>query len=538
VVADNPAGGLYIDGGAPLIIDCVFHRNLGSPIFAYYSTLNVVNCLFFDNDGYVAGGIDLLGGSPEVANCTFVGNHAAYGGGAIYAEAGASATVTGCVAWQNTPNQFQSSGAALNVTYSLVQGGYAGEGNIDEDPRFIDPDADDFHIMPDSPCIDAGSNFALPDDVFTDLDGNLRFIDDPLTDDTGLGDPPIVDMGAYEYQADATGLYVIPMSGFVSGGAYGGPFLPGSKVYALRNYSDAPLEFSVSHTESWLDAFPPSGVIPSQDEIEVTVSITDDANALPHGAYQDVLEFVNETTHDGDTTRPVLLEVGVPVPIYCFPMDSDPGWSTEGLWAFGQPIGGGGQYGGPDPTSGYTGDYVYGYNLNGDYENNLPERHLTSNAIDCSNLTQVHLKFRRWLGVEQPSYDHAYVRVSTDGVTWTQVWTNPAEITDAGWNYQEFDISDVADNQPTVYLRWTMGVTDSSWQYCGWNVDDVEIWGVEPMPECPADFDDNGVVDTQDLLILLANWGTNGSGGGDVDGNGAVNTSDLLALLAAWGECP
>ena len=34
----------------------------------------------------------------------------------------------------------------------------------------------------------------------TDLDGNPRFVDDPATTDTGYGDPPIVDMGAYEYQ--------------------------------------------------------------------------------------------------------------------------------------------------------------------------------------------------------------------------------------------------------------------------------------------------------------------------------------------------
>jgi len=49
-----------------------------------------------------------------------------------------------------------------------------------------------------SPCIDAGDNSAVPDDVTTDLDGNPRFVDDPYTEDTGVGDPPIVDMGAYE----------------------------------------------------------------------------------------------------------------------------------------------------------------------------------------------------------------------------------------------------------------------------------------------------------------------------------------------------
>jgi len=41
--------------------------------------------------------------------------------------------------------------------------------------------------------------------VTTDLDGNARFVDDPYTPDTGSGTPPIVDMGAYEFQADCPG---------------------------------------------------------------------------------------------------------------------------------------------------------------------------------------------------------------------------------------------------------------------------------------------------------------------------------------------
>jgi len=52
---------------------------------------------------------------------------------------------------------------------------------------------------------------------------------------------------------------------------------------------------------------------------------------------------------------------------------------------------------------------------------------------------------------------------------------------------------------------------------------------------CPADFDDDGDVDTADLLYLLGAWGTPD---GDVDGDGDTDTSDLLTLLGAWGECP
>ena len=156
-------------------------------------------------------------------------------------------------------------------------------------------------------------------------------------------------------------------------------------------------------------------------------------------------------------------------------MDSNPGWTTQGLWAFGSPSGGGGQYGGPDPTSGYDGPNVYGYNLSGDYENSMPERHLTTTAIDCSGRDNVYLSFQRWLGVEQPLYDHAYLRVSNNGTTWTTIWDNDVETADTSWQLQQFDISAYAANQSAVYIRWTMGTTDSSWQYCGWNIDEVRL---------------------------------------------------------------
>jgi hypothetical protein len=175
----------------------------------------------------------------------------------------------------------------------------------------------------------------------------------------------------------------------------------------------------------------------------------------------------------------VSLQVGVPTLVYGFDMDSDPLWTPEGDWAWGVPTGAGGQYGNSDPVAGYDGPNVYGYNLAGDYANSLPERHLTTGALDCTDLSAVTLKFQRWLNVERPAYDHAYLRVSADGTTWDTIWENGAEVTDSGWTAVEYDISSIADGQPTVYIRWTQGTTDGSWQYSGWNLDNVEIWALE-----------------------------------------------------------
>ncbi|MBN2055660.1 S8 family serine peptidase [bacterium] len=158
-------------------------------------------------------------------------------------------------------------------------------------------------------------------------------------------------------------------------------------------------------------------------------------------------------------------------------MDTNPGWTISGgSWAWGQPIGGGGYYGDPDPTSGYTGTSVYGYNLSGDYSNNMPAYHLTTPSFDCSGATGTTLTYYRWLGVENSSWDHAYLSISTNGSTWTNLFANGTEsISDGAWVCQEYDLSTYADGQPAVYLRWTMGTTDSSVIYCGWNIDDVKI---------------------------------------------------------------
>jgi hypothetical protein len=180
----------------------------------------------------------------------------------------------------------------------------------------------------------------------------------------------------------------------------------------------------------------------------------------------------------GDSFR---ANVGIETAIFDEPMDDNPDWTISGgQWAFGQPTGQGGGWGGggPDPTEGFSGPFVYGYNLNGNYTNNLPEWHLTTPPIDCSEFDNVTLSFMRWLCVETSIYDHAYIRVSTNGSTWTTIWQNSAEVADTDWREEQFDITDLAAGQSTVYIRWTMGTTDGSWIYCGWNIDDVRITSI------------------------------------------------------------
>ncbi|HOC41783.1 MAG TPA: C25 family cysteine peptidase [Thermoanaerobaculales bacterium] len=179
------------------------------------------------------------------------------------------------------------------------------------------------------------------------------------------------------------------------------------------------------------------------------------------------------------------------------PFDADPGWTIDNGgnshgWAFGQPTGGGGQYGEPDPTSGHTGTNVYGVNLVGDYDPNLTadQLKLTTPSLDLSEATSVMLRYWRWLGVESPSYDHARVQVSVDGGAFVTVWENTDTIDGGSWVEEVVDVTAQAAGHADVRIRWTMGPTDSSWQFAGWNLDDVVIEGAFPCDGSPMPFVD------------------------------------------------
>jgi len=169
------------------------------------------------------------------------------------------------------------------------------------------------------------------------------------------------------------------------------------------------------------------------------------------------------------------------------PFDADPGWTIDNGgnahgWAFGQPSGGGGAYGSPDPTSGFTGSNVYGVNLQGDYDPNLTadQLKLTAPSMDLSEATSVLLRYRRWLGVEQPIYDHARVQVSVDGGGWVTVWENTETMDGGSWVEEVVDLTAQAAGHADVRIRWTQGATDYAWEYAGWNLDDVVIEGAFP----------------------------------------------------------
>jgi hypothetical protein len=197
-------GGLYDESYILTMDDCTFSGNStdtdgGGMLSVFPEESTVSNCVFVGNTADQRGGgmFSYLAIDSTLANCTFSGNSAAEGAGMFNVDV-ISATVANCILWADTPDEI--AGEPPSVSFSDVHGGFAGPGNIGADPLFLNPDNGDLHLSPGSPCIDAADNTAVPQGITTDLEGNPRFVDDPGTEDTGYGDPPIVDMGAYEFQ--------------------------------------------------------------------------------------------------------------------------------------------------------------------------------------------------------------------------------------------------------------------------------------------------------------------------------------------------
>lgn len=280
----------------------------------------------------------------------------------------------------------------------------------------------------------------------------------------------------------ATGMIVTPSERLAPVGEPGGPFTPSSRIYTVENVGDTALEFSATGDAAWISLSGNGGILDPGGSAQVTVSLNDAANDLHMGMHHATVLFRNLSTGSGDTQRTVDVQVGQPTLQMVETLDTDPGWSVQGAWAFGQPTGQGGQYGYEDPVSGFTGTSVYGYNLNGDYTNNMPMYSLVTTPIDCSGLSATRVKFHRWLNVQPPPDDWSGVFVSNDGTTWSQLWQSVLSPLENSWQYVEYDISQVADGQATVYLRWTMGPTDATVTSSGWNIDDVEIWGIPRDP--------------------------------------------------------
>ncbi|GJM19868.1 MAG: hypothetical protein DHS20C14_20810 [Phycisphaeraceae bacterium] len=243
----------------------------------------------------------------------------------------------------------------------------------------------------------------------------------------------------------------------------------------------------------------------------------------------------NESISDKNGLGHTFRTSRAPEPVHEFPVDdTDPGWSTTGLWEFGQPTGNS-----SDPGSAFSGLNMYGYNLDGKYESNMPEEFLTSGLIDLTGVVEVRVDFERWLSVEPDVFIAAEFQVRSGGGVWERVWHHTGgRRQPEDWDHVSYLVAEIADNQPDFQLRWTMGPGNHVSTEGGWNIDDIVLTGVVLEGLCPADLDGNGLLNMDDIDFFVAAF-VAGDLAADLDGNGSLNVDDIDTFVGLFtGGCP
>ncbi len=131
---------------------CIITGNsarISAVVSAWGASSALTNCVIAGNACEVA--CDLPSESTLV-NCTIAGNQ---GYGCSFPDA-SQASLSNCILWNPGHSRREITGRA-EVTYSCIEGGWTGMGNIEADPLFVDPTNGDYRLQDNSPCIDAGN---------------------------------------------------------------------------------------------------------------------------------------------------------------------------------------------------------------------------------------------------------------------------------------------------------------------------------------------------------------------------------------------
>ncbi|MCE5340061.1 MAG: right-handed parallel beta-helix repeat-containing protein [Planctomycetaceae bacterium] len=189
LVPEGCGGGIYNTYGSPIINKCIIRNNSGgwgAGIFNCGGSATISNCAILNNTGTIGCGAAIYNYSysnANIRNCTISGN--IMQGESVICGAynnGVSPTMSNCIIWGNVASALIH--GPMTVTYSNMQGGYSGVGNINENPLFS---AGGYHLTEFSPCVNVGNPNYQAEPGETDLDGNLRVL---------YGQ---IDMGAYEF---------------------------------------------------------------------------------------------------------------------------------------------------------------------------------------------------------------------------------------------------------------------------------------------------------------------------------------------------
>ena len=172
---NDTGGGIWFKNSNSMIIDTIIRNNStcdedecwhgnGGGLYSYNSNLYLERVLIARNWSGYGGGIYAVSSSLSLMNCTLSGNYVTgwncesgepnTNGRGIQSWS-TNITISNSIFWSG--QDIDTIASTINVSYSNIWGEWEGENNIYEDPLFVNPQTSDYHLQPNSPCIDAGN---------------------------------------------------------------------------------------------------------------------------------------------------------------------------------------------------------------------------------------------------------------------------------------------------------------------------------------------------------------------------------------------
>jgi len=160
--AGNSGGGLFINDSTFTVNNAIISSNTASndgggircqnssELNISFSAITNNSC---DSGG---GGIAFSESTSNLVNVSIINNNDSFDAGLFVGE-GSSVVLNNSLNYGNDI-YFYGDGNTIQISYSNIQGGYEGEGNIDADPFFCNPDSGDYTLAENSPCVGTGEN--------------------------------------------------------------------------------------------------------------------------------------------------------------------------------------------------------------------------------------------------------------------------------------------------------------------------------------------------------------------------------------------